>query len=119
MKEIILSLMLLLFTQPVFADELSDSLKGYCEKLKQCTKAQMSAQDMQSMPAGTLQMMEQSLDYLFLDMVDNYDRAVKNHDLYQPALACYQSLEKQSCDTMQNETAECKRFAKLAEKYNH
>ena len=103
--------------QPVFADELADSMRGYCNKMKQCAKAQMSAEDMQGMPAGMADMMQQAMDNMCLGMVDNYDKAVKNHDLYEPALACYRSMEKQSCEAMQDETAECKRFGELADKY--
>ena len=119
MKKIILGLMLIMLTQPVFADELSDSLKGYCEKMKQCAKAQMSVVDMQGMPEGMMQMMEQSLNSMCAGMVESYDKAVKNHDLYEPALACYQSMEKQSCEAMQNESPECQRFGKLADKYGN
>jgi hypothetical protein len=119
MKRMILGLMLMMYVQPVFADALADSLKGYCEKIKQCAKAQMSEEDMQGMPEGMLKMMEQSLDSMCLGMVESYDKAVKHHDLYEPALACYQSMEKQSCDATEDETAACKRFGKLAEKYDN
>ena len=119
MKKIILSLILMMFAQPVFADELAGSLKGYCEKMKQCAKEQMSEEDMQGMPAGMMAMMQQSLDNMCLGMVESYNKAVKNHDLYEPALACYQSMEKQSCDGMQDETVACKRFGELAEKYGN
>ncbi len=119
MKRIVVSLILMMCAQPVFADELADSMRGYCNKIKQCAKAQMSEEDMQGMPAGMVAMMQQSLDSMCLGMVESYDKAVKNHDLYEPALACYQSMEKQSCDAMQDETAECKHFEKLAEKYDN
>ena len=119
MKRIMAGLILMICAQPVFADELADSMRGYCNKIKQCAKAQMSEEDMQGMPAGMVAMMQQSLDSMCLGMVESYDKAVKNHDLYEPALACYQSMEKQSCDAMQDETAECKRFEKLAEKYDN
>ncbi len=119
MKRIVVSLILVMCAQPVFADELADSMRGYCNKIKQCAKAQMSAEDMQGMPAGMADMMQQAMDNMCLGMVDNYDKAVKNHDLSEPALACYQSMEKQSCDAMQNETAACKRFGELADKYDN
>ncbi|MDQ7059159.1 MAG: hypothetical protein Q9N62_12395 [Ghiorsea sp.] len=120
MKKILLSVvMLLLSVQTVYADELADSLKDYCEKMKQCAKAQMSAEDMQGMPEGMLKMMEQSLNSMCDHMVDKYEKAAENQDLYEPALACYQSMGKQSCETLHDETAECKRFGKLAEKYDH
>jgi hypothetical protein len=54
-----------------------------------------------------------------LGMVESYDKALKHHDLYEPALACYQSMEKQSCDATEDETAACKRFGELAEKYGN
>ena len=119
MKRIVVSLILMMCVQPAFADELADSLKGYCNKMKQCAKAQMSEEDMQGMPAGMMAMMQQSLDNMCLGMVESYDKAVKNHDLYEPALACYQSMEKQSCDAMEDETAACKRFGELADKYGN
>ena len=119
MKRIVVSLILMMCAQPVFADELADSMRGYCNKMKQCAKAQMSEEDMQGMPADMMAMMQQSLDNMCVGMMESYDKALKNHDLYEPALACYQSMEKQSCDEIDGETTACKRFEKLAEKYDN
>ena len=120
MKKILLSVvMLLMSVQAAYADALADGLNDYCEKMKQCAKAEMSGADMQNMPEGMMQMMEQSLNSMCDGMAEKYEQAAAKQDLYEPALACYQSMSKQSCETLHDETPECQRFGKLAEEYGN
>jgi len=119
MKSMVVSIVLLMFVQTVYADALADGLKDYCEKMKQCAKAQMSTEDMQGMPEGMMQMMEQSLNSMCDGIAEKYEQAAAKQDLYEPALACYQSMSKQSCETLHDETPECQRFGKLAEEYGN
>ncbi|MBL4653732.1 MAG: hypothetical protein JKY53_12855 [Flavobacteriales bacterium] len=96
-----------------------NSLKNSCEKMKQCAKAQVSDEDMQNIPEAMREMMEKTLDNMCVGMIDEYNKAVIKNELRQPALACYQSINNKSCEAMQDETPECRRFGKLAEKYGH
>ena len=107
-----------IFSVSTFADEYSDASLGLCEKIKSCAMAQMGSQEI---TPEIRQMMQPMLDGMCGKMLVNMPEVAQSHAMFKPAVACMKSLEALSCEQMQEtsdaNTAACKEYEELAEKY--
>lgn len=98
------------------AEELTDAALGLCEKVKSCAMEQIAEEDL---TPEMRQMMQPMLDNMCASMQSNFGEVPTGHDLYRPAIACMQSMEKLSCEQMQTidqaPTPECQKYQELAE----
>ncbi|MCX2979855.1 hypothetical protein EYC98_03145 [Halieaceae bacterium IMCC14734] len=78
------------------ADELTDASMALCEKVRSCVMAEMGGQISPQIQA----MLEPTLDQMCETMKNQVTQVPADHEMYQPALECLQSLEKISCATM-------------------
>jgi len=109
----------LVTTLPVRADELAAEAMKLCEKVKSCAMSQIAEEDI---TPEVRQMMQPMLDNLCVDMRNSMGEIPPGHHRYQPALACMRSMQKLSCEAMQDEqgmkTPECDTYEKLDRQSN-
>jgi len=101
------------------ADEYTDASLALCEKVKSCALAQM---DSQEITPEVRQMMQPMLDNMCTSMLASVPEVAKDHAMYEPAVACMNSLDALSCEEIQGEegskTDACMEYEKMAEKYD-
>ena len=78
------------------ADELSDASMALCEKVRSCVMAEMGDQISPQIQA----MIQPTLDQMCETMQSQVTQVPADHEMYQPALECLQSLEQISCAAM-------------------
>lgn len=97
------------------ADELGDAAQALCEKVKSCAMAQMDGQEI---TPETRQMMQPMLDGMCAQVRGKVGEVPAGHPLYKPAVACMQSMNSLTCETMQDAdqavTPACEEYEKLA-----
>ncbi len=97
----------------VNASELSDSYALLCQKIKECSAAEIS-----SLPAEQRAMMEPMLESMCQQMQQNFAYAQVYPDLHTSAAACIRSMAALPCDEFnQASTAECRAFEEKARSY--
>jgi len=105
----------LVLTMPVRSDDLTTAAMDLCEKVKSCAMAQMAEEDI---TPEMREMMQPMLDNMCESVQSSMGDVPTGHALYGPALACMRSMEKVSCQQMQNpdgmKTPECDKYEKLA-----
>jgi hypothetical protein len=91
------------------ADEFTEGVQKLCDKMKQCAMESLKGQEI---PPEMKGMIEQQLDQSCVSLEQNYAAALQNEELYQPAIACMNSLLSKSCEEIQqsgtNQTGACK-----------
>ena len=101
---------------PASANELAESATQLCDKIKQCTIAQMGEADLTPAMRQRIEPMINSMCY---SMRAGIEEVPTNHELYQPAVACMKSMASLSCDDFQDanrvQTPECKDYQEQAE----
>jgi hypothetical protein len=116
-KGILFAALLALPLQFALADDFADATKALCEKVKKCTLQSMGEENI---PPGMRDMITQSMDSACADMQQQFNPAMRQHELYKPAMACMRSMAALSCDTLMNddnETRECKEYEKRRKAY--
>ena len=98
------------------ADELAEIMFNVCEKTKSCAIAQIAEVEMdEETKAMMMPMFEGMCDAL----QTQYSPYVDQHDLYDPAIQCFTSMEAMSCEELMaggdNKTDECKNLEDLAQ----
>lgn len=97
------------------ADELADAAQKLCEKVKSCAMAQMEGQEL---TPETRQMMQPMLDSMCTQVRGRIGEVPTGHPLYQPAVACMQSMNSLTCESMQDSgdmvTPACEEYESLA-----
>lgn len=97
------------------ADELADAAQALCEKVKSCAMAQMDGQEI---TPETRQMMQPMLDSMCAQVRGKIGEVPTGHPLYQPAVACMQSMNSLTCESMQEAgdmvTPACEEYENLA-----
>tara|TARA_R110002124_G_scaffold266702_1_gene433666 strand:+ start:283 stop:660 length:378 start_codon:yes stop_codon:yes gene_type:complete len=105
---------LLLAMPSLHADELADAAQALCEKVKSCAMAQMEGQEL---TPETRQMMQPMLDSMCTQVRSRVGEVPSSHALYQPAVACMQSMNSMTCENMQDAgemvTPECDEYEQL------
>ncbi len=81
------------------ADELADAAQTLCEKVKSCAIAQMEGQEL---TPETRQMMQPMLDSMCTQVRGKVGEVPTGHPLYDPAVACMQSMNSLTCENMQD-----------------
>lgn len=115
---IAVSFSLCIFLSPfIQADELKETADKLCSKMQQCVIEQIGAED------GLTEQIRQMATAMAKSMCESFyqvEFVMDNTELYDGMLACYQSLEKQSCSAFEDgfETPECKAFEAVAENYS-
>lgn len=109
-------LLSLVATAPAaLADELGDAAQALCEKVKSCAIEQMEGQEI---TPEMRQMMQPMLDGMCAQVRGRVGEVPTGHPMYKPAVACMQSMQSLSCDSMQDAgqviTPECEEYEKLA-----
>ena len=108
--------MLGLLAVPVTANELADAATELCDKIKQCTMAQINEADM---TPEMRQMMEPMINSMCDSMRAGIEEVPTDHELYPGALACMESMSALSCTDFQDgdkvQTPECKAYQAKAE----
>ena len=98
----------------VHADELADAAQALCEKVKSGAMAQMEGQEL---TPETRQMMQPMLDSMCTQVRSRVSAVPSSHALYQPAVACMQSMNTLTCENMQDAgeivTPECEEYEQL------
>jgi hypothetical protein len=98
----------------VQADELAEAAQVLCEKVKSCAVAQMEGQEL---TPETRQMMQPMLDNMCSQVRSRVSEVPSTHALYQPAVACMQSMGSLTCEAMQSAdemvTPACAEYEKL------
>ena len=101
---------------PVTADDLVSAANDMCEKVKQCSIAEMSQAEM---TPEMRQMIEPMLESMCDQMRQGVQEVPSGHELYQPSVACMRSMANLSCADFKREggpqTPECEKYRKLAE----
>ena len=101
---------------PAAANELTDAATGLCENIKQCTLAQMGDADL---TPEMREMIEPMVNSMCDAMRAGIEEVPTNHELYQPAVACMQSMSALSCADFQDgdkvQTEECESYQAKAE----
>lgn len=92
-----------------------------CDKMKSCALAEMG--DMKDIPEQMRPMITAALDKACTSLSIYEESAAVDSKLTKAGTACIESMNKMSCDDMQNfdgdaPTSDCKEFHELAEKYN-
>ena len=100
------------------ADDYKGASLALCEKIKACALVQMDSQDI---TPEVRQMMQPMLDSMCTSMLASVPEVAQGHAMYEPAIACMESLDALSCEEMQGEagakTPACMEYEKMAEKY--
>jgi hypothetical protein len=78
------------------ADELSDASLALCEKVKSCVVAEMGDQ----MSPQIRAMIQPTLDQMCETLKAQVTAVPPDHEQYQPAVTCLQSMTRLSCATM-------------------
>lgn len=108
-------LVFLASTLSVSADEITDSALALCEKVKACSMAQINEEDL---TPELRQMMEPMLENMCANMQSRVQAVPQGHALYDPAVACMDSMSTLSCEQMMDSeqalTPECSEYEKLA-----
>lgn len=101
------------------ADEFADQALGLCEKVKACA---MSEMNQQALTPQMREMMQPMLNNMCTVMSSNVQEVPKDHELYQPALACLKSLQALDCAAYKNMdeagTRECEAYEAKLEQYD-
>ena len=104
-------------TLPSLAEPFDDAANALCEKTKMCARASMAGQQI---PPDMMAMINQQLDGLCAGMLASFDvNGMTDHPLYQPAVACMESMAALSCDALEREagTAACDAYQQKLERY--
>lgn len=100
---------------PAHANELEAAALKLCENVKACAMAQMEGQDL---TPEMREMMQPMLDNMCAQVQGSMGNVPTGHPLYQPAVACMESMNSLDCEMMQSagetRTPECETFEKLA-----
>lgn len=98
------------------ADDLEAAAMDMCEKVKACSMAQIEESDM---TPEMRQMMEPMLENMCASMRAGVQEVPREHDLYQPAVACMRSMAQLSCDDFQDGdrvvTPECRKYQEMVQ----
>ena len=105
-----LSLMLMLALPGIgAATSLNQATDTLCVKIKSCATLQLAQQDL---PPAMLQMMTAMFDETCASTIAPYADKATNAGLEKKAIACIESINKLSCNTIMkrsgSETSECK-----------
>lgn len=118
----IVAVLIVCFIQVGFAGSMNDfnaAFNKVCNKTKQCAMAELRGDA--SVPPEMVKMVESSMIGMCQGIKDGFHPQLfaGHKHIMDAATACLQSMEKQSCDAMNsgNETEACKKYNKLAEKY--
>ncbi len=101
------------------AKELNDAANNMCNKAKICIQKEIAGND--DIPASMMGMVENMVgqmcqQFTAIAEVDEF------HELVEPATECLNSMAARDCTTLMesdDETPACKRYQKLADKYNN
>lgn len=100
------------------AGEYSKATQALCEKMKQCAIEQLNA-EAEGVPQAMKDMVIQSMQGMCVSMASSFEPGLKQHELYQPAKACMQSMTALSCEqimAMEDDTTkECQDYEKAIE----
>ncbi len=98
------------------ATSLNEATSTLCVKIKSCATAQLQQQEL---PPAMLQMMTALFDETCANTITPYADKATNAGLEKKAVACIESINRLSCDTIMNhsgsETDECKALEKAAQ----
>jgi len=114
--KILMSSLLLFFTvQASASDAFAEASGAACIKMKACALEEIRNDS--SMPPETKAMMTKMLDGMCAQMQSAFNNGLTDHKLYEPAVACMNSMAKLSCAQIKNgaETAECGEFGKVSQ----
>lgn len=97
------------------AEDLAAAAQTLCEKVKSCALAQLEGE---ALTPQAREMMQPALDSMCTQVQGGVEQVPTGHALYQPAVACMQSMNTLSCEMMQDpntvQTPACKEYEKLA-----
>ena len=100
------------------ADNMADATLRLCEKIKSCALAQIAQEDF---TPEMRQMMEPMLNGMCVRVQSQVTDVPTGHPLYGPALACMQSMDSMTCESLRDgqtiKTPECEAYEKEAQKY--
>jgi hypothetical protein len=95
---------------PAAADELTDASMVLCEKVRGCVIDQMGSQISPQIQA----MLEPTLDQMCETMKNQVTQVPADHEMYQPAVECLDSLAQLTCATMTSGedfiTPQCRKY---------
>lgn len=106
-----ITLVILMSAHPsVAADELTDASMALCEKVRGCVIAEMGGQISPQIQA----MIEPTLDQMCATMKSQVTQVPPEHEMYQPAVECLDSLAQLTCATMTSGedfiTTQCRKY---------
>jgi len=97
------------------AESVGDATQALCEKVKDCSMAQIAEEDVTD---EMRQMMEPMLENMCANMRAGVEDVPTGHELYKPALACMQEMATMSCQELENmgsaQPAACAEYQRLA-----
>ena len=103
---------------PAWSDDMAGSALRLCEKVKGCALEQIAQEDF---TPEMRQMMEPMLDNMCVQVQSQITQVPTGHSLYDPALACMQSMEALSCEALrdgsQAKTPQCQAYEEAARAY--
>lgn len=121
MKKLLLGTLFLALTQTAVAGkkEFQAEADKMCEKMKACAKAEMG--DMSEIPPEMRGFIESALDQACASINIYQQTAMLDKSLIDAGTACMESMNKMSCDELQNAgdsfSPECDKFEKMGEKF--
>ncbi|MDN2567529.1 hypothetical protein N1F89_15000 [Aquibium sp. A9E412] len=104
---------------PATADPLSEASQAMCAQAKSCALQEMEGAE--GMSEAVKAQITQGLDSMCVAMEENFAAVAQYHELYDPAVACLNSMAALSCAELEamdaNGTPACQEYERLAEKY--
>lgn len=102
-------------TSLALAAPMEDAAQALCNKVKDCSLAQIAEEDMTD---EMRQMMEPMLENMCANMRAGVENVSSDHELYKPAVACMEAMAAMSCAEIQAmddaEPAACVEYRRLA-----
>lgn len=97
-------------------EDLASEMNKFCDKMKSCATEQMAGSGLSSDMEA---MIMQNMEGVCAGMEAQFQAAVSNNRMYQPALACLRSMQSMSCQQLQDSdgaaSAECERYEAMVE----
>jgi hypothetical protein len=107
---------MLLLSTPLLANDFKKAADKLCDKMTVCIVEQMDAEE--DLPPQMKEMAKVMAANMCSSLYE-FENMVKDAELTKSAVACFESVEQQSCSSVQQgfETPECKDFEKLTQNY--